>query len=656
MDEKTFSKEDAIEVTIADDKNIILYWSKYVKAKNKKFAKTHVYISDIISTYVKTLELIFDDKLEWYKNYQRIAYQRRTFLQEWQSNSVSNFTQFLTDILFQKTYWIPFQAPLSADSNDLKETLEQYISTCWASAWMILKIPKAWHLAITMWDCFYRWSIKYYENDIKSYGKKKESKIIKNFNAYADVIDAVNFLYDFVRWPEDSEVFVYRWRETPKKFLWRREAYSLEIKKLINNKINLESITNEWNPFVSKNFEYYKLLKYKEKILCEQDQLFNYSMMDFFNVTPNKNSIYADHECVEFYTKDRIVLCVNGIVIDDIKNPFSQIFWDDIWHPYCRVINKNNPWSEISISLPEQLIDMQYWRDLVENAFYDQIKMDLNPMYIASDNIYFDDAEDWVLNYTPNKIWKVAWTGKMDKFAITSINNNIFTITDYIDNRWYSVAWINRTTAAVWWATPRSAADANYQYEITYDNLRTFAANNSVALNKLSRIWIIEWYYKLPISVQWEYKNKKFQITKAIKDWNLDYNIEFTNETLSAYFMTQHRAWLEAVIRTAWPYQKNASDGMDNYDIRWIMKAWLDSYSLWEFALDSNAAKKRYEEQIKLKTELWVKEAISQAEWQAVVQEAVWWLQPAISMPDQSRWWSVAQWVEIPNQNNTLIL
>lgn len=68
--------------------------------------------------------------------------------------------------------------------------------------------------------------------------------------------------------------------------------------------------------------------------------------------------------------------------------------------------------------------------------------------------------------------------------------------------------------------------------------------------------------------MQASYKNKQFQIEKAIKEWNLDYNIEFSNETLDAYFMTQHRSGLEAVIRTAGPYQKNSSDGMDNYDIR----------------------------------------------------------------------------------------
>lgn len=484
---------------------------------------------------------------------------------------------------------------------------------------------------------------------------------IKNFNASADVVDAVCFLYDFLKWPEESSIFIYRWWENPTAFFERWAGYSAIAKEMQDPKNTKRVECIEYGTWFSvKNFENYKLMKYKEKFLCEQDQLFGYDMADFFNVADQSNQ-FADKEVLEFYTKDKIILWFNWVVIDEIKNPYSSIFGDDIWHPYCRVVNKFMPGTEISVSLPEQLIDMQYMRDLVENAFCDQIKIDLNPMYIASDNLYFEWSDDGILWYEPNKIIKAAGTGKIDKFAITNINANIFTITDYVDNRWYSTAWVNRTTAAVGWATPRSAADANYQYEITYDNLRTYAANNSQALNKLSRVWIIDGYYKLPEKVQASYKNKQFQIEKAIKEWNLDYNIEFSNETLDAYFMTQHRSGLEAVIRTAGPYQKNSSDGMDNYDIRWIMQAWLKSYSLGEFALDTDAAKKRYEEQIKLKTELWVKEAISTAEWQAEVAQVTGQVNPNQWQPSWPNWdYSqeqkaayAARWLELANETQT---
>jgi hypothetical protein len=91
---------------------------------------------------MKTQNLIFDDKLEGYKNYQRIAYQRRTLIKDWQSNSVSNFTQLLCDIIFQKTYGIPFNAPIKAEG-ELANTIEAYISTCRAAAKMQTKIAKA---------------------------------------------------------------------------------------------------------------------------------------------------------------------------------------------------------------------------------------------------------------------------------------------------------------------------------------------------------------------------------------------------------------------------------------------------------------------------------------------------------------------------------
>lgn len=640
--------------------------NNFPKSQLQKYQKTDEYTKRVVQTYMKTQELIFDDKLEWYKNYQRIAYQRRTMIKDWQSNSVSNFTQLLCDIIFQKTYGIPFNTPVKANQ-EIRDTIEWYISTCWASSQMNTKIAKAWHLAITMGDSFYRWHVEYYENEIKDYRKSKGKKpqVIKNFKANADVVDAVCFLYDYMKGAEESPMFIYRWRETPTNFFSRWAAFST-IAKAMKDPKNTKRIEciEHGAPFSSKNFENYKLMKYKEKFLCEQDQLFWYDMQTFFEVTDIKDQ-FSDKEVVEFYTREKVILRFNWVIIDEIANPYATIFGNDIWHPYCRVVNKFMPGTEISVSLPEQLVDMQYMRDLVENAFCDQIKIDLNPMYIASDNLYFEGSDDGIFAYEPNKIIKAAGTGKIDKFAITNINANIFTITDYVDNRGYSTAWINRTTAAVGWATPRSAADANYQYEITYDNLRTYAANNSQALNKLSRVWIIDWYYKLPESVQASYKNKEFNITKAIKEWNLDYSIEFTNETLDAYFMTQHRAGLESVIRTAWPYQKNSSDGMDNYDIRWVFKAWLESYSLGEFALDSDAAKKRYEDQIKLKTELWVKEAISTAEWQAEVAEATKSL-PWATPPSGENWdYSpeqqaayAARWLELANQSQvpTLVL
>ena len=635
---------------------------RFVASQAKKYEQTEVFTKRVVEELMKTQNLIFDDKLEGYKNYQRIAYQRRTLIKDWQSNSVSNFTQLLCDIIFQKTYGIPFNAPIKAEG-ELADTIEAYISTCWAAAKMQTKIAKAWQLAITMGDCFYRGHIRYYETDIKSYKSDKEKPMmtIKNFNANADVVDAVCFLYDFLKWPEESSIFIYRWWENPTAFFERWAGYSAIAKEMQDPKNTKRVECIEYGTwFSAKNFENYKLMKYKEKFLCEQDQLFWYDMADFFNVADQSNQ-FTDKEVLEFYTKDKIILWFNWVVIDEIKNPYSSIFGDDIWHPYCRVVNKFMPGTEISVSLPEQLIDMQYMRDLVENAFCDQIKIDLNPMYIASDNLYFEWSDDGILWYEPNKIIKAAGTGKIDKFAITNINANIFTITDYVDNRGYSTAWVNRTTAAVGWATPRSAADANYQYEITYDNLRTYAANNSQALNKLSRVWIIDGYYKLPEKVQASYKDKKFQIEKAIKEWNLDYNIEFSNETLDAYFMTQHRSGLEAVIRTAGPYQKNSSDGMDNYDIRWIMQAWLKSYSLGEFALDTDAAKKRYEEQIKLKTELWVKEAISTAEWQAEVAQVTGQVNPNQWQPSWPNWdYSpeqkaayAARWLELANETQT---
>lgn len=51
-------------------------------------------------------------------------------------------------------------------------------------------------------------------------------------------------------------------------------------------------------------------MKYKEKFLCEQDQLFGYDMADFFNVADQSNQ-FADKEVLEFYTKDKIILWFN---------------------------------------------------------------------------------------------------------------------------------------------------------------------------------------------------------------------------------------------------------------------------------------------------------------------------------------------------------
>lgn len=321
------------------------------------------------------------------------------------------------------------------------------------------------------------------------------------------------------------------------------------------------------SPLSQKNFEMYKLLKYQEKDLYAKDQLYDYEMNQFYTM-PVSYEIYTEKECVEFYTRERVVLMYQGIIIDEFKNPFTELFGEDIWHPYCRVVNKFNPGTEISQSLPEQLIDMQFLRDLIDNAFADQLKMSLNPMYIASDNLFFDESDDGKMKYEAHKIIRAAGNGKLDKFAITDVDSNIFTITDYVDNRGYSTAGINRTTAAVGGATPRSAKDAAYQYEITFDNLRTYAANNAQALNKLSRIWIIEGYHKLPDNVEGRYKKFLFTIKKSLKDRNLDYEIEFTNETLDAYFVSQNRESIGAVADFAVKNQMNAVDGLPNVDLR----------------------------------------------------------------------------------------
>lgn len=78
-------------------------------------------------------------------------------IEDWQSNTVSNFTQLLCDILYQKTYGIPFSAPIqTGDKNGDSGDIKDFTSACRASAKMLTNIPKAGMLTITMGDAFYR--------------------------------------------------------------------------------------------------------------------------------------------------------------------------------------------------------------------------------------------------------------------------------------------------------------------------------------------------------------------------------------------------------------------------------------------------------------------------------------------------------------------
>lgn len=569
-------------------------------ALRKQFDSAREEMLLVTTELIKEFSPIWKKKINGWKAYKQIGIDRALTLtgkeKQWMTNVVTPLTYVMVNALAQKIYGLSYNNPVqwSKKWKD-DEALQLFIEKAQESAKTIFKLKKFSRNSVTFGDSFMRAGLNRSEHRtaekadeiLKKAKLSKWSKTgaLEDFWAYNEIEDFTSLMYDTTCNFYESE------------FLIRRKIYSIhKFYKRWKWKFDEASITEDFlvslvlqnkSGFSDCNYERYKRLEYHTDDIMKKNDLFGYTSWDFMKLV-QFSEYFA--ECTEKYTADSITLAVNGIPLLSFPNYFHIESKGLILHPILKLAFDDEADAPTSKWLPENLIAVQALHDVVFNAFADQIKLSLSPMFKIDDNLTVEGFDTGYFEVDPYKIIKTSGSGELGKLELAAIDSNIFTMLDYLYSLALIISGVNRYTGG--WpveGVERSAKGADLLLQATQDTLRPIVDGLNLSLNRMARIFIIEWVTKLPTSFILTDKNDK-DLTIKLDFKNFDSELIFVNETINQYNKWQVFANLVSIFaQTKW-FAQNAGDGLPGINIRGLLKELFKTGDAEKFALSYDEA------------------------------------------------------------------
>lgn len=576
-------------------------WEKEINTQlsklEKQFTEAKDDINIIIDALTKEFIPIWKKKINWWKAYKQIAIDRKLLLskkeKEWMTNVVTPLTYVMVNALAQKIYGLSYNSPIEWSkkwAND--EALQLFIEKMQESAKTTYKLKKFSRNSITFGDAFMRvWilsDLKIEEEKDEKLKKAKlktddgKAKLLTDYLSYNEVEDFTSILYDTSCNFYESEFVVWRKIRSVHKFFkrWKSQFDAAWITKDFLISIAKQKV---WG-FFWCDYERYKRLEYHTEEVLDKYNAFGYTTRDFMNM-PKFSEFFA--ECVEKYTETSITLCVNGTPLISFDNYYYKKSNGQIMHPLLKLSFDDEVDAPVSKSLPENLHAVQALHDVVFNSFADQIKLSLSPMFKVDDNLTVEWFDSWYLEVDPYKILKLSGTGEMSKFDIGQVDANVFTMLDYLYSLALIISGINRYTGGwgeSWWIE-RSATASNLLLQATQDTLRPIVDWLNFSLNRMSKIFIIEWQEKLPTKFILTGSDDKEHTIELKGIDSLESELTFINEIINQYNREQVFNNLVSVLDRTKEYIANAGDNYPGLNLRGLIKelyktAWMERFAL----------------------------------------------------------------------------
>lgn len=518
-----------------------------LKMYEKTYSKESEHIQNLYSQVRSNRIRVWKKKINAWKNFKWINIDREKYFvgneKSWMTNEITPLTYIMCITLFQKFYALPFDLPLRISDNEEKYKNEytwihKYYDICRRKANILYKIPEAGKDSIVLGYSFLRFGIS---RDIDDQTKadmennKEWQEQIKDamFGASMDICDMTNIVFDKRLGPYTSPYFMYKKQENIHLFMKRRSKF-IQIEKNV-----LEEIESNRVLLDSCDYERYKHIEYELDKYKLIDQFVENTDEHYYSI---EQTLKWHAECVEYYTKEHILLMVNSRVIHKMDNYYTIKSNWEIIHPYVQLNSTDTPFNPVPKSVAEELMPLQKMHDVVFNWFWDQIKLSLSSMFKKTWGITIEWFEDGFFEIEPNKIVQIDWSWEFDRIELWRIDPSIFSVNEYIYNFAMMIAKLNRYTmsGSNQPGIERSALAADAQMQITEDGLRPLSAWVSYAMSRGLKIWLLDWLVKIPEDYIFNVWGEIFNVDSRLNYLNFDMKVEIENESINSYNITRY--------------------------------------------------------------------------------------------------------------------
>lgn len=588
---------------------------------------------------------IFPKYIKNYKDYLGFVAERMWSIEPWQSNINYPMISSTVDTMFSNIFdfWYEFW---------IKELwLKNLCTKSFDFRWQWKKVFKdvVKEILITGKAYIKDYLIKENHKD-KFFGREISQTIKVPSLIYLSIFDV---LYDRSKWLEQSSYKIIRtfstWNAIKKKILPLLIESSSKTKEEVENIFNgwikeyknqfwhrfsmydynpVKSLlaTQQWYDSIKNNKTFFEL----PNVSKNTDLLSGYSNTQNWMREDAKNYFLNDsessYELVEYLTDDKRYIFINWNLVyfgNKIEN---------IWEIREAVYN-SIPWTWNAMWAADKQWSLQAIQNTLWNAFIDNVKLNLWPMFRISGNI--PQGKNWTLDFKAFRTIRTQWQNDIEKiqlwvsdFApmnfmqmVETASQKDFAMTNYVSWWWWA---IERTQ---WWIDLKFNQYKSRLTPIT-DSIDQMMAN-------IARSWILmylkfftkEELNKLWVLVEEEFitdknGNEKFDtilLNKIdIKDIIDETNITFSYNSLDKITKEATR---DTITRNLQYLLQYAWDKLNMEEV-WNILAWMDFNPIKLFK-DKQAA-----------------ESATQDEWDWDVMSEMLWQEQSIVQPQPQQEWS----------------
>lgn len=554
----------------------------------------------IRDTLVDFHNYIFPKYIRNYKDYLWFVAERMGSIEPWQSNVNYPMVSSTIDTMFSNIFdfWYEFW---------IKELwLKNLCTKAFDFRWQWRKVFKEVLKEILItWKGYVKdYFIK--EDFIENFfWKEIKNKIKTPSLIYLSIFDV---LYDRSKWLEESSYKVIRtfttWEQIKKKVIpLLREKYPESEYPSIDKKVDwwlttyknqfwhrfsmydynpVKSLmaTQQWYDWLKDNKSFYDLpnaLKYND-LLSWYANTQNWVREDAKNYFLNDKE--SSYELVEYITSSKRYIFVNGNIVYFWEKKYN--LWDIREATFSSI-----PWTGNAMWAADKQGSLQGLQNTLWNAFIDNIKLNLWPMFKITGNL--PQSKNWSLEFKAFRAIKVTWQTDIEKVQLGNDNFNPIWFMDKVDIASQKDFAMNNYLTWGWGSIERVQWGIDLKYNQYKARLNPIIDSIDQMMANIARSWIfmyLKFFTKeelnsLWILVEdqydkddnWNEKFKTFTLNKIdILDIIDETNITFSYNSLDKQTKESVR---NNLINNLWPILQYSGNKV-NYDQLWLIMAWMD--------------------------------------------------------------------------------
>lgn len=521
----------------------------------------------IMQTSMDFHNYVFPKYINNYKKYLWFVWERLSHIEAWQSNVNYPMISSAVDTMFSNIFDFGYQIWVSEEALKKQCTRAFDFRNTWKK--VLEEVTKE---ALILW--------KWYAKDYLINEEFKDmffNRVVKQNIKMPSMqyISAFDIMYDRSKWIDQSSYKIIRtftsWENIKKKVLpLITSLYDKEKREYIKNAFqrNLErfkdsfwsrfsmydynpvkslTATTQWMNSDNQNFYSIPLVTAKKWLLADYDAWWNSMWEDVKNYFLNANK--STYELVEYITSDRKYIFINWNIVYFGDKKYS------LWEIREVTFNKI-PWTWNANWISDKLSVLQDLQNTLWNAFIDNIKLNLWPMFKISWNIPL--WKNWTLDFRAFKAYKTNGSQDIEKIQMWVTDFAPMNFMQMVEWTSLKESWMNNYVTGWGWSIERTQAWVDVKFNQYKSKLTPLTDSLDQMMWNITRSWIImllkfftkEELLKMDIKVEEVFiKDKKWNDVfdtltinsidiKTIIDEN---NISFTYNSLDKITMENSR-------------------------------------------------------------------------------------------------------------------